>query len=520
MSEREELVHYSWPIENAPQRLKDKISLRSSKFSNSKNCKIEWCLILTNITQANKNYTSVYIQSINHDYIFCSPILRVTFSMIYFSQGKILSRIKTIFDLKKKQLYGFDEFINPDKLMFDDFTIECKIQEVKEDFKNSKLLLNHYNSIDLCIMLNKQKYMGHQIVLAASSLHFRKMFGRRRKTFDVIEIKDMNYDICCALIKYMYKGEVSLLKEGDQEILSLFEASAKYKIFNLMRIYKEVLVTNLKVENVISTLLVCKIKFESDEYLRVYNEIIEELIHQCIDFIKNNFEVIMKRNLCKKLLDEEPRFLIDVLIAVFKYLKSPNDAKKDLIKKKEHVCLPTRHKEFERFINNESFSDIEIHVEHQKYLAHKVLLAGKSPVFDRMLSHTMKETITGVIEIEDLKPEVFQEVLHFLYTNELMPKDNLVQEILIAADRYEIDDLIRRCEDFLIEKLTVENVISLLQFSDDHNAARLMKVCFDFITDLGSPYFSDVSAGEFKDNSLTDLAISHSYLLYKMLEQV
>ncbi|XP_033227370.1 TD and POZ domain-containing protein 4-like [Belonocnema kinseyi] len=91
-------------------------------------------------------------------------------------------------------------------------------------------------------------------------------------------------------------------------------------------------------------------------------------------------------------------------------------------------------------------------------------MSGNSPVFDRMLSLPMKETLTGIVEIEDLKSEVFEEMLRFIYTNEFDAEgDYHLKEMMVAADKYEIDDLKSKCEDILAERLSVSFTSGITQ---------------------------------------------------------
>lgn len=76
-------------------------------------------------------------------------------------------------------------------------------------------------------------------------------------------------------------------------------------------------------------------------------------------------------------------------------------------------------KRFEMYFNNETLSDIQIQVDSKKYFAHKVILTSRSSVFNRIFSNNMSETISGVVKIEDIKSQVFYELLRFMYTNEI-----------------------------------------------------------------------------------------------------
>jgi speckle-type POZ protein len=62
------------------------------------------------------------------------------------------------------------------------------------------------------------------------------------------------------------------------------------------------------------------------------------------------------------------------------------------------------------------FSDFTFNVRGRKLAAHKTILAMRSPVFAAMFQHPTKEMLSGIVEVEDVDPDVFQEVLRYLYS--------------------------------------------------------------------------------------------------------
>ena len=69
------------------------------------------------------------------------------------------------------------------------------------------------------------------------------------------------------------------------------------------------------------------------------------------------------------------------------------------------------------------------------------------------------------IEIENMEPAVFQKMLQFIYTNDCDVGEH-AEELLIAADRYDIKDLKDICEEELETELTVDNKARLLAVSN------------------------------------------------------
>ena len=57
------------------------------------------------------------------------------------------------------------------------------------------------------------------------------------------------------------------------------------------------------------------------------------------------------------------------------------------------------------------------------------------------------------------------------------------QELLVAADRYQLEQLKTSCQEILISSLDAKNCISFLILSDKYNAMRLKKAAIKFATE-------------------------------------
>ena len=67
--------------------------------------------------------------------------------------------------------------------------------------------------------------------------------------------------------------------------------------------------------------------------------------------------------------------------------------------------------------------------------AHKVILGARSPVFAAMFKHQMKEQTQGRVTITDVKAEVFEELLSFIYTGKIRSLEVNPDELLMASDK-------------------------------------------------------------------------------------
>ncbi|XP_055347652.1 BTB/POZ domain-containing protein 6-B-like [Paramacrobiotus metropolitanus] len=95
--------------------------------------------------------------------------------------------------------------------------------------------------------------------------------------------------------------------------------------------------------------------------------------------------------------------------------------------------------------------------------AHKLLLSLSSDVFHAMFNGNFTENQTKAIEIPDISPDAFSNLLDFLYTEtmENLTPENVLQT-LYAAEKYDLPWLADHCTQFVLEKLDWDNCLTLL----------------------------------------------------------
>ncbi|XP_014395844.1 PREDICTED: speckle-type POZ protein-like isoform X2 [Myotis davidii] len=106
---------------------------------------------------------------------------------------------------------------------------------------------------------------------------------------------------------------------------------------------------------------------------------------------------------------------------------------------------------------------------------------ARSPVFNAMFEHEMEESKKNRVEINDVDPEVFKEMMRFIYTGKAPNLDKMADNLLAAADKYALERLKVLCEEALCSNLSVENVADTLVLADLHSAEQLKAQAIDFI---------------------------------------
>ncbi|KAF8722879.1 hypothetical protein HU200_022015 [Digitaria exilis] len=141
-------------------------------------------------------------------------------------------------------------------------------------------------------------------------------------------------------------------------------------------------------------------------------------------------------------------------------------------------------------------ADVMFQVAGKTFWAHRFILGARSPVFKDELLGAMAELLGGMkesraiigdhIQIDDILPQVFETLLHFVYNDSLPEMEGqeeamMAQHLLEAADRYDMQRLKLICEDKLCRHLDVSTVATTLVLAEQHNCQGLKEACIEFL---------------------------------------
>ncbi|XP_065204021.1 speckle-type POZ protein-like [Planococcus citri] len=127
-----------------------------------------------------------------------------------------------------------------------------------------------------------------------------------------------------------------------------------------------------------------------------------------------------------------------------------------------------------RLLQSQNFVDVTFSVNGKNFGAHKYILAARSPVFEAMFKLDMQESRLNEVNISDISCQVFEEFLQYIYTDKT-PDQKVVKELLVVADKYQVDCLKLLCEEMILKQLSEKNAFDLLYFADLHSAELLRK---------------------------------------------
>ncbi|CAL5011201.1 unnamed protein product [Urochloa decumbens] len=184
---------------------------------------------------------------------------------------------------------------------------------------------------------------------------------------------------------------------------------------------------------------------------------------------------------------QEDRLVIECDVMVFKEPMVLETTGTNLV---EVMPSPNLSQDLAKLLETKVGADVTFKVEGEVIAAHALVLAMRSSVFNAELYGPLKEQREQDITIEDIQPDVFRALLYFIYTDSMLPsmadldrdkRKELIQHLLVAADRYDVQGLKAVCEKSLCESLDVETVASMLTLADQQNCSKLKNACIDFM---------------------------------------
>ncbi|GMH27751.1 hypothetical protein Nepgr_029594 [Nepenthes gracilis] len=135
----------------------------------------------------------------------------------------------------------------------------------------------------------------------------------------------------------------------------------------------------------------------------------------------------------------------------------------------------------EQYVNSCTLADVSFLVEGRRFYAHRICLLASSDTFRAMFDGGYKEKDAIDIEIPNIRWEVFELMMRFIYTGAVNITLDIAQDLLRAADQYLLEGLKRLCECVISQDISVDNVTLMYELSEAYNATSLRHACILFI---------------------------------------
>ena len=169
---------------------------------------------------------------------------------------------------------------------------------------------------------------------------------------------------------------------------------------------------------------------------------------------------------------------------------------------------PTPYNQMKSIFESNSFSDAVIKVQKEIFNVHKVVLASASKVFQQKFQNS-----EDTVDLLNISPDILSDILTYIYTGNAPNIKSKTTELLISADRYDIQDLVTECLYKLQLKFTSKNVAETLALADQLTNGDLVKrVC--------TPFIKQNYVSVFQSNSWKTLKETSKSLALEIMEQV
>ncbi|XP_054471672.1 kelch-like protein 41a [Anoplopoma fimbria] len=135
-------------------------------------------------------------------------------------------------------------------------------------------------------------------------------------------------------------------------------------------------------------------------------------------------------------------------------------------------------------LNENKLIDSVLKVGDRSIPCHCLILAACSPYFRELyFSEDGKETDKMEVVLENIDPNVMEAIVNYMYSAEIDINDDNVQDILAAANRFQIPSVFTVCVNYLQKRLSKKNCLAIYRLGLLLGSARLALAARDHIAD-------------------------------------
>ncbi|KAG8201251.1 hypothetical protein JTE90_019889 [Oedothorax gibbosus] len=146
--------------------------------------------------------------------------------------------------------------------------------------------------------------------------------------------------------------------------------------------------------------------------------------------------------------------------------------------------------DFNNLMVSDVLTDIVLKCAGEELHVHKCILAARSPVFAAMFRNDMNEAQSNSVDITDIDSEILRKVVRYIYSGQIYNfTDAMAEDLLYAADKYQLDLLKEICIENMKWTLSMDNVIDVLVIGELHDQ-NLKDYVMDWICKY--PVFSEL----------------------------
>ncbi|ELU01037.1 hypothetical protein CAPTEDRAFT_167175 [Capitella teleta] len=127
--------------------------------------------------------------------------------------------------------------------------------------------------------------------------------------------------------------------------------------------------------------------------------------------------------------------------------------------------------------------DVTLIVDSKEFECHRSLLASSSDYFRCMFTSDLAERDQREVSISGVDATSMELVIKYMYSGEVKLQASTVQNLLSAANLFQLSDLKEGCAVFMGKKLDVDNCIGIHFFAQAHECGDLEFQAWDVITE-------------------------------------
>ena len=140
-------------------------------------------------------------------------------------------------------------------------------------------------------------------------------------------------------------------------------------------------------------------------------------------------------------------------------------------------------KGFRDLYESQQLFDLTLSADGKDFKVHKALIAASSDYFRAMFTNDCTEKDQKTVRINGVDATSMGLVVSFLYTGQVEMHTDTVQNLLSAANLFQLNELKKGCADFMANKLDVDNCIGIHFFAQAHECETLEFHAWDVITE-------------------------------------
>ena len=134
--------------------------------------------------------------------------------------------------------------------------------------------------------------------------------------------------------------------------------------------------------------------------------------------------------------------------------------------------IKTLNERLIEYRSSKTFTNLTIMIGEREFHVHKIVLIDASPVLNTMISGRWLKDDILKLEAEVVDPEIFEDLLNFLYIDQIELTLENVKLFVKAANFLDISNLIYLCQDFMIEAVSEHTFDDFYEFSKVYNLKK------------------------------------------------